>query len=436
MKLVLLAALAAIPSLLFGGTDSPQLSELNINSRYTVESIDFAGQKLYRLSDNLVESMQRLVGQKLNVEALNRLARQMTDELRARAVRFSIQRGMEPAHVRVLFDVDKPDVGFDFAVAQFAYTSREGLTGAGQASALFGANTLSFTAITDGDDLVERYSGIRARYERRALGTDRVRVAFEFDAFKELYNGATQAMEQSLGPQMVSSLGAGTYRSRLNVEPSATFVLSKPLTLTVGMSFETLGQTATGVAGPALTQAANSLLSNVRLRRHWGEAGSVQQDLEAGYRLRAGLRSIGSDFAYSRHLVDARYRFRRQAQSVDVAVMAGVIYGQAPLFERFVLGTGTTLRGWDKYELDPLGGNRVAYASVTYGYHIMRVFYDTGSIWDSGRRHDEKHSVGVGVTTGLGLFGKDALLLAVACPIQQGRVVPVFIAGMNFGSRE
>ena len=49
------------------------------------------------------------------------------------------------------------------------------------------------------------------------------------------------------------------------------------------------------------------------------------------------------------------------------------------------LGNSSTLRGWNKYDLDPLGGNRLVYGSVTYGYHIMRVFYDTGSVWDQGR---------------------------------------------------
>ena len=67
----------------------------------------------------------------------------------------------------------------------------------------------------------------------------------------------------------------------------------------------------------------------------------------------------------------------------------------------------------------------------------MRVFYDTGAILDSGsslgrRSPEEKHSAGIGVTTGLGLFGKNALLLAVAFPLRAGRVEPVFIAGMNF----
>jgi outer membrane protein assembly factor BamA len=62
----------------------------------------------------------------------------------------------------------------------------------------------------------------------------------------------------------------------------------------------------------------------------------------------------------------------------------------------------------------------------------MRVFYDTGSVWDSGKTPEVKQSAGVGISTGLGLFRKDLFLLAFAFPIRQGRVEPVFIAGMNF----
>jgi outer membrane protein assembly factor BamA len=109
-----------------------------------------------------------------------------------------------------------------------------------------------------------------------------------------------------------------------------------------------------------------------------------------------------------------------------------VIYGNAPLFERFILGDSTTLRGWNKYDLDPLGGNRVVHGSVTYGYHIMRVFYDAGSVWDQGKSPEAKHSTGIGISSGLGIFQRGAILLAVAFPIRQGRADPVFIAGMNY----
>jgi outer membrane protein assembly factor BamA len=119
-------------------------------------------------------------------------------------------------------------------------------------------------------------------------------------------------------------------------------------------------------------------------------------------------------------------------QTIEFALVAGLIFGRAPLFERFVLGDDTTLRGWDKYDIDPLGGNRMVHGSVTYGYRIVRVFYDTGAVWDQGTTPEIRHSVGVGVSSGLGLFQKGAVLLAVAFPIRQGRAEPVFIAGMNF----
>jgi len=119
-------------------------------------------------------------------------------------------------------------------------------------------------------------------------------------------------------------------------------------------------------------------------------------------------------------------------QSVEVILMAGAIYGQAPLFERFALGDSTLLRGWNKYDLDPLGGNRLVYGSVTYGYHIMRVFYDTGSVWDQGKPLAVKESVGIGVSSGLGVLEKGAFLLALAFPLREGHVTPVVIAGMNF----
>jgi outer membrane protein assembly factor BamA len=130
--------------------------------------------------------------------------------------------------------------------------------------------------------------------------------------------------------------------------------------------------------------------------------------------------------------VNVRYILVHDNQSIEVALMGGLIYGRAPLFERFVLGDDTTLRGWDKYDIDPLGGNRMIHGSVTYGYRILRVFYDTGAVWEQGTAPEVRHSAGVGISSGLGLFPKGAVLLAVAFPIRQGRAEPVFIAGMNF----
>jgi len=431
MKLVLLPMLAA--AVLFAQSTEPAVGlpdqipapELNINSRYTVESISFVGQHHYRLSTAARDEMHRLIGAKLSTEALNRLARRIRGELRAAEVTFKLTRGGEANHVKVLLDVDNRKRNFDLSIPTFSYNSRQGWTGLAEAATTIGGNTFTAGAVSDGDTLAERYTGFKLRYDRLSLGTDRIRLAFEFDSYHELYDRATLV---ALGTGQSSSLGAGAYRSRTNFEPSATFILAKPLTLTLGMSFEELAPQVSA----ARSESANTVVNTLRYHRSWESSDANNQELDAGYNLRAATTLLGSDLTYTRHLVNVRYKYRHQQQSVEVTLTAGMIYGNAPLFERFILGDSTTLRGWNKYDLDPLGGNRVVHSSVTYGYHIMRVFYDAGSVWDQGKSPEARHSTGIGISSGLGLFQKGAFLLAVAFPIRQGRADPVFIAGMNY----
>jgi outer membrane protein assembly factor BamA len=110
-------------------------------------------------------------------------------------------------------------------------------------------------------------------------------------------------------------------------------------------------------------------------------------------------------------------------------IMGGTIAGNAPSFERFVLGTSSTLRGWDRYSLDPLGGTRVVHNSLTYGYRVgegtAQVFYDCGALWDAERAAQLRHSVGVGYRQGV-------FVLTMAFPVVEGRITPVFMAGMNY----
>jgi hypothetical protein len=418
MKLVLVLLLAA--GALFGQDD------LNVNSRYTVESVDLSNQHQYRLSTSILDEMHRLIGSRLNDEAVKRLAGKIRGELRAHDVTFKLLRGGNPDSVKVLFEVEKGQSDFDISIPKFAYNSREGGTAVGEAIGRVGSNVFSVAGISDGDTLVERYTGVQAKYERLSLGSDRVSVGFEFDAYHEQYDGTTlSAMASGVD---ASSLGAGAYRSRMNFEPSATFVLAEPLTLTVGFSFEQLQPQLSA----APSESANAVINTLRYRQRWIDSDDTNQELDAGYNLRAATKSLGSDLGYTRHAVNVRYILVHGNQSIEVALMGGLIYGRAPLFERFVLGDDTTLRGWDKYDIDPLGGNRMVHGSVTYGYRIVRVFYDTGAVWEQGTTPVARHSAGVGISSGLGLFPKGAVLLAVAFPIRQGRAEPVFIAGMNF----
>ncbi len=104
---------------------------------------------------------------------------------------------------------------------------------------------------------------------------------------------------------------------------------------------------------------------------------------------------------------------------------AGYISGRAPLFERFALGNSSTLRGWNMYDLDPLGGNRMVHNSAEYRYGIFQAFYDSGAVWDRGDTAILRHSAGVGLRQGI-------FSLAVAFPLREGHIDPIFMVGMNY----
>ena len=430
MKLFLIPVLAACAMFAqdgqpVGAPDSGQSDELNVNSRYTIESVDVNVQRPYKLSTTILEQMHRLIGSHMNDEAVRNLANLLRSELRAHDVTFKLLRGGQPESVKVLFEVEKGASDFDLSIPRFAYNSRQGWTGKGQLTGRVGSNAFSLAGLTDGDTQAERFTGVQAKFERLSVGNERVSLGLEFDAYHEQYNQASLA---AIDNTEASSLGAGAYRSRMNFEPSATFVLAKPLTLTVGMSFEKLEPQDTA----APSESANAVINTLRYHQRWIDSDATNQELDAGYSLRAATKMLGTDLAYARHAVNLRYRLLHDRQSVEVALIAGIIYGHAPLFERFVLGNSGSLRGWDKYEIDPLGGNRMVHGSVTYGYRVVRVFYDTGAVWDQGTPRVARHSLGAGISTGLGVFPKGAVLLAVAFPLRDGRADPVFIAGMNF----
>jgi hypothetical protein len=407
-------------------TSSLPDSDLNVNSRYTIESITFNDHREYKLSTSALDQIRRLIGAKATSEALDSLTARIRDELRAHAVTFKLARGAQPDEVRVLIQVDRAGGSVDASIPNLSYNSQLGFTGTGQLATTIGPNVFTFQMVRDTDNFIERLVGLRAKYERAVLASGRIRIGFAFEGFEDQYAPQTlAALDSAARP---SSLGAGAYGSRLNFEPSATFVIAEPLTYTVGLSFEQLNSLPSSVR----SEMANAVVNSLRYHQHWSGNGDSTQDVDAGYSLRAATALLATSLAYTRHLAHLKYNYSSRTQSVEVTLMTGAIYGQAPLFERFALGDSTLLRGWDKYQLDPLGGNRLAYGSVTYGYRMMRVFFDTGSVWDEGKPIEVKESAGVGISSGLGVLQKGAFLLAMAFPLRQGHVTPVVIAGMNF----
>jgi len=210
------------------------------------------------------------------------------------------------------------------------------------------------------------------------------------------------------------------YRTRQNFQPTATISLAKPLTLEVGVSFERFQDQFPA----AHTEAANALVTTLRYHQRLAES-EFQQDVDADYTLRAASRSLGSDFVYASHLVGLHYRVAHGKHQLMEQFVAGSVSGRAPLSDRFVAGNSYYLRGWNKYEIDPIGGNRLVHNTVEYRYGAFQAFYDAGAVWDSGQQATLRNSVGAG-------FKKSLFSLAVAFPVRSGHIEPILMIGMIY----
>lgn len=396
---------------------NPQ-EDVNVNSRYTVESVNVLGAAVSKLSTDIRHEMDAVIGQKLDNSVLDRLATRIRRDLRVPNVSVRIKRGQAPDHVTVEFEVEGGRrTEFDVAVPKFAYHSRQGWTAIGDATTRIGDNHFKVALASDGDELVEYFSGFRARYDRASLGTKRVRLGFEVDSYHQQWNNATtDALAKEPGV-------IGIYRSRENFEPTATVVIAQPLTWTFGVSFQRLEMMTPG----APTEAANAIENTLRFHKDW-EQTEGRQAVDAAYHLRAATRTLGSDFVYVRHTAKARYELVKGRNDLSLEFLAGGLNGRAPLFERLVLGNASTLRGWNKYDLDPVGGDRIVHGSIDYRYRFVTVFYDTGVVWNGSTTTGQKHGAGFGFRSD----GKEGFLLAIAFPLRFGHVDPVFIAGFNF----
>jgi Omp85 superfamily domain len=401
------------------GSDGPQ-QVVNVNARYTVESVNVLGGSNRSLSHSLRAELDHVVGQKMDHPRLEQLAGRIKKELQVADVSVHVAKGSRQDFVTVTFEVTKgTERAVDLEIAKFLYDSREGWSGEGDATIHADGNAFTFGIVSDDDLLPERYSGIRAKVERNSVGTDRLSVRFEFDNFHDQLD-SDAASELSPGEMEM-------YRSRQVYSPEATLVIARPLELDFGTRFSRFR-----LSTPASrTESSNAVVSTLRYHPRWGSAedpkhpGDPEQEVEASYSVEAATHVLASDPAYTSHTLRAHYRFHHLRNLVDVRFLAGKITGLAPLFDRFVLGNSSTLRGWDKYDLDPFGGSRVVYGSVNYNYRFLEVFYDTGAIWSHPQDRQQRQSVGVGLK-------KDNFQLAVALPLRDGRTEPVFYAGMNF----
>lgn len=393
-----------------------QEHEGNVNSRYTVESVEVSGIPESRLSKRLRARLHELVGQKFSQERVRELARRIRSEFPGRSVSERIVRGIKLEHVKVIFEVSRHETEhFDVSANRALYHSKQGWSGELEGAVKIQTSRIAFGIVSDADPLLERFAGVKARYENRSVGSDHIRLAFQFESYHQIWNRTTLlALERS--PDV-----PGIYRTRQNFQPLLTVILTRPLRFSVGASFQRF-QTQFPAAR---TESANAMIGTLRYDQSLEDSASNVHRFEAGYSLRAASRSLDSDFVYTRHTGDFRYTLSRGRNLLIAGFLAGVMNGRAPLFERFVLGNSATLRGWSKFDVAPLGGDRMAHGTIEYGYRHFRIFYDTGAVWNDGQDADPKHSLGVGLRAG-------AFYVALAFPLKAGRAEPIFMTGLNF----
>jgi hypothetical protein len=156
--------------------DEKAFQELNVNAKYLVESVEVSGQKNWHISDSLRAEFNKMIGSKLDYQALDRLADRVKKELKVPAVSVNVGKGSMVDHVVVDFEVPKAhQQPVELNVAKFLYNTKTGWSGEGAGSTTVKGNQFTFGMISDDDSLIERYAGIKAKYERKHVSSGTIR---------------------------------------------------------------------------------------------------------------------------------------------------------------------------------------------------------------------------------------------------------------------
>jgi len=399
-------------------SDDTDLSE-NINARYVVESVEIEG-PAGEVSQQLRDDLQKLVGKRLDTEEADRLKDRLESELRGRDVARRISKGSEAGRIRVVFEiVQEPWIRFAPTRSKLVYHAEQGWSGVLDFPMSSSRSRHRFTAgvvFNDIDELIEEYSGFRLGFESRMIGTEKLGVRLDFGRFNETWEDATLSA-LTLTPGIPEP-----YRNRLTFEPTVTFAFSPSVRLSGGVSLSDMES----LAHAPDSQKANAWVAGISADHTWRAAdGDARQSLNASYGLRAAVDGLDSDLFYKRHLGQAGYRYEQGHSEAIGSISLGYISGQPPLFERFSLGNSTTLRGFDKYDIAPIGGERMFHSSIEYRYYHVGVFFDTGSVWD--RDADAK----IRYSTGFGIQGPN-FFLTLGFPLNGDDASPIFMTGVRF----
>jgi hypothetical protein len=390
----------------------------NINARYVVESVEIEGPS-DEVSQQLRDDLQKLVGRRLDTDEAEELRDRLEDELPGRDVARRISKGSESGRIRVVFEVFvEPWIPFVPPRSKLVYHAEQGWSGVLDIPFSKSRSRHRFSAglvFNDIEDLIEEYSGFRLAFESRMIGTERFGARFEFSRYNQTWEDATlSALASAPGiPEL--------YKNRLTVEPTATFALNPSIRVSGGLSIVELES----LSNAPNSQMANAWVAGIAAGHRWELKGDIDQRVEGSYQIRAALDGLGSDLVYKRHLGEARYKFEQRHSEVLASISLGYISGDAPLFERFSLGNSLTLRGWDKYDIAPLGGERMFHSSVEYRLWHVAAFLDAGSVWERNAESRVRYSTGFGIHS-------DNSFLTVAFPLDSDDAGVTFMGGVRF----
>lgn len=394
--------------------------EVNINERYIVEHVEVRGIDDRDLSEELRAEIQTLVGLRLDSDVAERVETHLREALPDHEVRRAITRGTQQGQIRVAFIVDKGEplrwLHFERTNPEFVYHSDQGWGGYFELAMSSSNFRLSpIIAIDQGDDLVEEYSGFGVRFETRKLGTERLGASIEWSTFDQTWRDATLSaisLTRDIPP---------LYETRSTVTPRVRFAVTRALHVGAGVSITELET----LNGAGASQMANAALFSIEFGRRWPQAVNDRRTVMADLTVRAGTETLESDLVYTSIVGRGEFRQRWGRHRVLASAMLGSVSGTPPMFERFVLGDSETLRGWDKYDIAPLGTNRMVHATGEYHYRSLFLFLDAGSLWNDGADAQARFSAGGGQ-----MFGP--VFWTVGFPLNTDEVRAVFTMGIRF----
>lgn len=391
----------------------------NVNTRYIVESLVFDGIEEERLSAELRSDLNAVIGTRLSPMQAERLLRRLRAELPGYVVSRRMARGSERGRLRMTLRVRPGEamrwLHYEPNRSKALYHGDQGWSG------LFETYVGSrdwrvapLLAWSNADDLVEEYDGFGVRVAARRVGSERIGFGLELSRFYADWTPATTAAAANVPDVLL-------YETRSTVSPTVRFAFTPQWNISGGVG---VTQLSAGDEGSTANTASNVYILGVGHASNW-TSGSFRHVLTGAFDVRAGSPSLGSDFEFTRLVGRVAYSTRWRHDTLVTSFSAGRINGTSPLFERFTLGDSTTLRGWDKFAIAPLGGDRTYHGSIEFRHHGLATFLDGGSVWTSGEASDARFSTGVG-------FHNEGFFVTLAFPLNTADVRTVFMTGVRF----